>query len=126
MNENNQRLMAPSSAPSGFAEIQQQADIYSSLPPGLLRATSLRVAFLVNSPLAWRMVESQSTDHGSAARRKDLMYFETAAQVLKSIQERIEWRRADARFVEEHLSTPGGFPGITADWVPSWQFGGDV
>ena len=42
-------------------------------------------------------------------------------QIRRAVYERLAWQRADAKLVADHMSTStsDGFPGVTADWVPS-------
>jgi hypothetical protein len=108
--------------PRGLAEIQEKAALYSALPRDSEGAVNLRAAFVFDSSLPWRLVESHSANGHSTPARKEMMCFETADQCLFFIQERIDWLRADAYFVQKHMTTPTGFD-VTSDWVARWQFG---
>jgi hypothetical protein len=43
-------------------------------------------------------------------------------EIRRAIEERLEWQRADVEFALAHMTTTGGFPGVTADRVSSKDF----
>jgi hypothetical protein len=45
-----------------------------------------------------------------------------SSQLRRAVDERAAWQLADEQFVARHMATPGGFPGVTADWVHSKDF----
>jgi hypothetical protein len=51
-----------------------------------------------------------------------MMCFRESEQMRRILVERRDWQRADEEFVAEHMATPGNFPGVTSDWVPSHSF----
>jgi hypothetical protein len=85
-------------------------------------AATLRIAFVVGSQLAWRVVEADYVSFRSRVRRRRILHFHSADHVRHFLQERIQWRRADEDFVRVNMSTPGDFPGVTFDWVHSKDF----
>ena len=68
---------------------------------------------------AWRLIEIVRSRSGS---RRRMLCFTSMEDVTRAVEERCAWQRADEQFVATHMATPGGFPGVTADWVPSKDF----
>jgi hypothetical protein len=89
-----------------------------SIPPAQTLLTH-QVFFVAGMELPWRLVE---TTRSGARQKKLMLCFESLDSIQRSVEERRAWQRADEEFVAKHMSTPGGFPGITADWVPSKDF----
>jgi hypothetical protein len=51
-----------------------------------------------------------------------MLCFDSLDKIRRSVDERLAWQRVDEQFVARHMATPGGFPGVTADWVHSKDF----
>lgn len=99
------------------AELQRIADISGPSYPLDRSFGRLRIMFVVGSSCPWRAIESERAWTG-----KRMMCFRQSEPIRRIMLERLEWQRADKRFVTEHMATPGNFPGITSDWVPSRSF----
>ncbi len=78
-----------------------------------------QVYFVAGVKMPWRLVE---TTRCGARQKKLMLCFDSLERIWQSVEERRTWQREDDAFVERHMTTPGGFPGITADWVPSKDF----
>ena len=82
---------------------------------------TLRVAFVADAAHPWRLVETERL--ASARRRRmRMLCFRALDEIRRAIEERLAWATADEQFRAAHMATPGGFPGVTADWVPSKDF----
>ena len=51
-----------------------------------------------------------------------MLCFALLEEILRAIEERLAWASADEQFCARHMATPGGFPGVTGDWVHSKDF----
>jgi hypothetical protein len=89
-----------------------------SIPPALTLVTH-QVLFVAGAEIPWRLVE---TTHFAARRKILMLCFDSLDRIQRCMEERCAWQRADEEFVAKHMTTPGGFPGVTADWVPSKDF----
>lgn len=107
---------------AAVAELQSIADLYLQLQQDQPIVTTIKVARLVDSRHEWRMVETERSAAGTTERRKRLLFFDSAEDMRQALLERVAWRRADEEFVAKNMSTPGGLPGVTADWVHSKDF----
>jgi len=112
-----QRGSAPNDVSVTVAELQRIADSSGPAQPPRRSIGRLRIMFVVGSSWPWRAIES---DRAPTHRR--MMCFRESEQVRRALFERLDWQRVEEEFVAEHLATPGGLPGITADWVPSHLF----
>jgi hypothetical protein len=106
---------------NGISELQELAAAFRQRLPGTQSVLTLQVLFVSGAAGAWRLIEIARSriDH-----RKRMLCFDSFEQIRRAVDERLAWQRADAEFVAEHMSTPSsdGFPGVTADWVPSKDF----
>jgi len=82
---------------------------------------TLRVAFVADAAHPWRLVETERFTSGRR-RRMRMLCFRGLEEIRRAIDERLAWATADGHFRAEHMTTPGGFPGVTGDWVPSKDF----
>jgi hypothetical protein len=99
--------------------LQTLARLFVRPQPPAKSVIALRVVLVPGTANPWRLVENwQSFDR----HRKRMLCFRSVEQVGQSLEEYGAWQRADELFVANHMSTPGGFPGVTADWVPSKDF----
>jgi hypothetical protein len=112
-----QRGNAPNEVSVTVAELQRIADSSGPVHPTHPSIGRLRIMFVVGSSWPWRAIESDR-----AAPGKRMMCFRDSEQIQRLLLARLDRQRADEEFVAEHLATPGGFPGITSDWVPSYLF----
>jgi hypothetical protein len=114
-----QPVEADSHCADALIQLQKLArKISLSIPPAQTWVAH-QVFFVAGMELPWRLVETTR----SASRRRMLMLcFDSLDRIRRSVQERCAWQRADEEFVKRHMTTPGGFPGVTADWVPSKDF----
>ena len=103
------------------AEIQTLARGFSQPLPAVQAVITIQVAFVAGTANAWRLIE---TTRSTVGRRRRMLCFDSLEQIQRSVDERLAWQRADEQFVARHMATPGGFPGVTADWVDSKHFDG--
>jgi hypothetical protein len=80
---------------------------------------TLQVLYVAGAVSPWRLIELIRTPTG---REKRMLCFDTLGRLSAAVYERLAWQRADEEFVARNGSTPGGFPGVTADWVLSEDF----
>ena len=112
-----QRGSAPIDVSVTVAELQRIADSPVPGAPPNRSIGRLRIMFVVGSSWPWRAIESDRASPG-----KRMMCFRKSEQIQRVLLERLDRVREDEEFVAEHLATPGSFPGITSDWVPSHLF----
>jgi hypothetical protein len=91
----------------------------SSPPPAVQSGIRLQVVFVAGTASAWRLIE---TVRSTIGRQRRMLCFDSLDQIRRSLDERLAWQRADEQFVARHMATPGGFPGVTGDWVHSKDF----
>jgi hypothetical protein len=108
---------APDDVSVTVAQLQRIADISGSSHPPERSVGRLRIMFVVGSSWPWRAIESDRASPG-----KRMMCFREPEQIQRIVLERLDWQRADEKFVAQHMATPGNLPGITSDWVPSHSF----
>lgn len=104
---------------NAIAELQTLAGAFSQSSPTAPSTIRLQVVFVVGTPDAWRLIE---TERSRYVHRRRMLCFDSLEQIRRAIDERLAWQRADEEFVATNMATPGGFPGVTADWVPSKDF----
>jgi hypothetical protein len=75
-----------------------------------------QVLYVDGAASAWRLIE---TTRFAGRRQRRMLCFDSLKQVRLAIEERLAWQRADDEFVAAYMSTPGGFSGVTSDWVHS-------
>jgi len=78
-----------------------------------------QVYLIFGVKMPWRLLE---TTRCGARQKKLMLCFDSLERIRQSVEERRIWQQEDEAFVERHMTTPGGFPGVTADWVPSKDF----
>src|ERR1700716_932242 len=81
--------------------------------------STFQVVFVAGAASPWRLIDPTRS---TAGRRRRMLCFDSLEQIRRSVDERLAWQRADEQFVARHMATPGGFPGVTADWVHSKDF----
>jgi hypothetical protein len=103
---------------SALVRLQMRAATFCAPIPltGFLR---FRVLLVVGGRNPWRLLE---TTFGAAGQASRMLCFRTMERLHSAIEERYAWLQADAAFVATHMTTPGGFPGVTADWTHSSDF----
>jgi hypothetical protein len=80
---------------------------------------TLQVFLIVGTARPWRLMENW----GSAARHpRRMLCFASLERIWLSVEEHLNWGKADEAFVARHMATPGDFPGVTADWVHTKDF----
>ena len=109
----------PTIISNAIAGLQAMASGFSQSSPVAPSVITLQVVFVVGAANAWRLIEIERSMN---ACRRRMLCFDSASQIRRAIDERLAWQRADERFVANNMATPGGFPGVTADWVPSKDF----
>jgi hypothetical protein len=104
-----------------LAGLQLLALEFSQTSTALELGSALWVAFVADAAYPWRLVETERSSTGRL-RRKRMLCFALLEEILRAIEERLAWATADQQFCARHMATPGGFPGVTGDWVPSKDF----
>lgn len=100
-------------------QLQTLAGTFSlRLPPSQSEIT-LQVLLVVGTVNPWRLVENRRS---SARHPRRMLCFASLERIWRAIEEYLRWQQADALFIASHMVTPGGFPGVTADWVHSNDF----
>jgi hypothetical protein len=84
--------------------------------------TTIHVLYVSGAEHPWRMVESDRNLDGGAYYSRWMFVFDVAEQLRQTLVEREIWQQADLRFQLQHMSTPGGFAGVTSDLVPTGRF----
>lgn len=79
------------------------------------------IMFVTDAVLPWRLVETERYRDGRL-RCKRMLCFERLDQIRHAVEDRLAWSAADEEFRVSHMATPGGFPGVTADWVHTKDF----
>ncbi len=82
---------------------------------------SFQVVWVAGTACAWRLIEAERFSGGSR-RHKRMLCFESLEEIRNALEKRLAWMRADEEFRATHMATPGGFPGVTTDWVHSKDF----
>jgi hypothetical protein len=100
-------------------QLQTLAGALSRPLPPAQSAITLQVVFVAGTASPWRLVE---TVRSTTGRRRRMLCFDSLERIRRYVEERLAWQRADGQFVARHMATPGGFPGVTADWVHSNDF----
>lgn len=98
-------------------KLQRLADSHETMRLVGQANRRLRILFVAGSPLAWRAIE----DDRRVPRRR-MMCFRHFEHLQRFVLEQFAWERAYQKFVSEQMATPGGLPGITTDWLPSYSF----
>ena len=104
---------------SALAELQTRAHRFSQPLPPTQSVITIQVVFVAGAASPWRLIE---TTRFTVGRRRRMLCFDSLEQIRRSVDERLAWQSADQQFVATHMATPAGFPGVTADWVPSRDF----
>jgi len=104
-----------------LAELQLLALEFSRTSTATELGSALWVAFVPDAACPWRLVETERPSTGRL-RRKRMLCFALLEEILRAIEERLAWATADEQFCSTHMATPGGFPGVTGDWVHSKDF----
>jgi hypothetical protein len=102
-------------------ELNELARMFSRSSTAVEFGLALQVVLLIGSTSAWRLIE---TERFTSTQRplKRMLCFDSLKQVRRAIEARLTWDRADEEFRARHMTTPGGFPGVTADWVHTKDF----
>jgi hypothetical protein len=104
---------------NAVAELQTLARGFSRPLPAVQAVITIQAVFVTGTASAWRLIE---TTQSTVGRRRRMLCFDSLEQIRRSVDERLAWQRADEQFVARHMATPGGLPGVTADWVHSKDF----
>lgn len=106
---------------SALAGLHLLAVEFSLTATAMEFGTRLWVAFVPGADCPWRLVETERSASGRP-RRTRMLCFLLLDEIRLAIEERLAWATADEQFRATQMATPGGFPGVTADWVPSKDF----
>jgi len=102
-----------------LTQLRTMAGKFSWRVPPAQSLMTLQVVFVAGTANPWRLVE---TVRSTAGPRRRMLCFDSLDRIWRCVEERLAWQRADEQFVARHMTTPGGFPGVTADWVHSKDF----
>jgi hypothetical protein len=100
-------------------QLQTLAGTFSLRLPPSQSVITLQVLLVVGTANPWRLVENRRS---SVRHPRRMLCFASLERIWRAIEEYLRWQHADALFVTSHMVTPGGFPGVTADWVHSNDF----
>jgi uncharacterized protein YaaQ len=106
---------------SALAGLQLLALEFCQSGTAMELGNTLWVAFVADAAHPWRLVETERLASGRR-RRTRMLCFGVLDEIRRAIEERLAWATADEQFRATHMATPGGFPGVTGDWVPSKDF----
>jgi hypothetical protein len=111
----------PGRISSALAELQATARAFSRSATAMEFGITMRVVFVVGAAHPWRLIE---TEHFTSGRRRGMrmLCFGLLEEIRCAAQERSTWAAADEQFRATQMATPGGLPGVTADWVHSKDF----
>ncbi len=107
------------SCTDALTQLRTMAGTFSCPLPPARSMITLQVVFVVGTENPWRLVE---TARSTSGHRRRMLCFDLLDRIRRCVEEHLAWQRADEQFVARHMTTPGGFPGVTADWVPSRDF----
>ena len=109
----------PSYGAGGLIDLQRLASgICVAIAPAPTWVT-YHVYFISGVKMPWRLLE---TTRCGGRQKKLMLCFDSLERIWQSVEERRIWQHEDEAFVERHMTTPGEFPGVTADWVPGTDF----
>jgi hypothetical protein len=106
---------------SALAGLQLLALTFTQSSTALELGNALWVAFVADAADQWRLVETERSTNGRR-RRTRMFCFRSLDEIRSAVEERLAWASADEQFRAIHMATPGGFPGVTGDWVASKDF----
>ena len=109
----------PVSRMDALVRLQSIAGTFSRPLPPAQSLLAVQVIFVAGTASPWRLLE---TVRSTAGQRRQMLCFDSLERIWRCVEERLAWQRADEQFVARHMTTPGGFPGVTADWVHSNDF----
>jgi hypothetical protein len=102
-----------------LTQLRTMAGTFSRPLPPAQSLIAVQVVFVAGAANPWRLVETVRFTTGP---RRQMLCFDSLDRIWRCVEERLVWQRADEQFVARHMTTPGGFPGVTADWVHSKDF----
>jgi hypothetical protein len=103
-------------------DLQRLANVCGQMQSTAQVLTRIQILYVSGVEAPWRMVESDQSIHSGNYYSRWMFVFDDAEQLRRTLLERAAWQQADLRFQEENMSTPGGFPGVTTDLVPTDRF----
>ena len=104
-----------------LAELHTLARAFSESSTAIEFGITLRIAFVAGAASAWRLIETERFTSGRPHRVR-MLCFESLDDIRRAVQERLHWAAADQQLRATQMATPGGFPGVTADWVHDEDF----
>jgi hypothetical protein len=104
-----------------LAELHALARAFSESSTAIEFGITLRIAFVTDAASAWRLIETERFTRGRPHRVR-MLCFGSLEEIRRAMRERLDWAAADQQFRATQMATPGGFPGITADWVHDKDF----
>jgi hypothetical protein len=106
---------------NAMTELQALARAASQSSTAAEFGISFQVIWVAGARYAWRLIEAERFSGGSR-HQKRMLCFESLEEIHNVLEERLAWVRADQEFRATYMVTPGGFPGVTADWVHTKDF----
>lgn len=107
---------------SATAELQDIARACSQASTAIELRINFQALHVIGAVDPWRLIETAGSLDGSRRRRR-MLCFASPDQVRITLEAITTWIRADLQFSATHMVTPGGFPGVTGDWVHAADFG---
>jgi hypothetical protein len=107
---------------SALTELHTLARAFSESSTAIEFGTTLRVAVVVDAASPWRLIEAERLT-GGRLRRVRMLCFASFEEMRRALRNRLDWVAADQHFRATHMATLAGYPGVTADWVHSKDFG---
>jgi hypothetical protein len=107
------------SCTDALTQLRTMAGTFSWPLPPAQSVMTLQAVFVAGTANPWRLVE---TVRSTGGHRRRMLCFDSVDGIRRSVEEHLAWQRADEQFVARHMTTPGAFPGVTADWVHSRDF----
>src|SRR6478672_10797183 len=106
---------------SSLTELDGLARSFTRSSAAIEFGVGAQILFVADAVLPWRLVETERATDGRL-RRKRMLCFERLDEIRHAVEDRLAWSAADEEFRASHMATPGGFPGVTADWVHTKDF----
>jgi hypothetical protein len=113
------KIGARAEVANAVAELQGLAGAFAQSLALRQSVVNFQVVYLAGAASPWRLVE---TTRSVSGRRRQMLCFDALDEIRSAVDERLAWQRADEKFVATHMTTPGGFPGYTSDWVHTRDF----
>lgn len=106
---------------SSLTELNRLARSFTRSSAATEFGIGAQIMFVTDAVRPWRLVETERYTDGRLSRKR-MLCFERVDEIRHAIEDRLAWSSADEELRASHMATPGGFPGVTADWVHTKDF----